>query len=313
MTRKDPDLKLFINDFLEYLEIERGASPLTIRNYRHYLSRFLTWLQEENPKMKLAKLDLEVIKHYRLFLVRLKTPLGKNLKKVTQNYHLIVLRSFLKWLERNDYESLAPEKIELPKTTSRSLKVLNEVQVERLLSQPVISKKTGLRDKVILEILFSTGLRVAELVSLNRRQIDIKRREFSVLGKGGQRRVVFLSKKAIYWLEKYLKEREDDWQPIFIRYTGEVDQANKGEAMRLTSRSVQRLVKKYSQKANLSVEVTPHVLRHSYATDLLQAGADIRSVQEMLGHKNIATTQIYTHVTNPQLKKIHEQYHRKNK
>lgn len=313
MTRKNPDLKPLIEDFLEYLEIEKGSSPLTTRNYRHYLSRFLTWLQEEKPGMKLANLNLEIIKKYRLFLARLRGPSGKELKKITQSYYLIALRSFLKWLARNDYKSLAPEKIELPKTSSRSLKFLNEGQVERLLSQPIPSKKTGLRDKAILEVLFSTGLRVAELVSLNRAQVDIKRGEFSVLGKGGHRRVVFLSKNAVYWLQKYLQGREDDWQPIFIRYTGKIEAANRGEAMRLTVRSVQRLVRKYARRANLSVEVTPHVLRHSYATDLLQAGADIRSVQEMLGHKNIATTQIYTHVTNPQLKKIHERYHRKNR
>lgn len=313
MTRKNPDLKLLIEDFLEYLEIEKGCSPLTIRNYRHYLTRFLIWLQETKPKLKPKDYNLEIIRKYRLFLARFKDPTRRGLKKITQSYHLIALRSFLKWLARNDYQSLSAEKIELPKTTSRSLKFLKEEQVERLLSQPVISKVTGLRDKAILEVLFSTGLRVAELVRLNHAQLDLKRREFSVLGKGGQHRVVFLSKKAVYWLKKYLAQREDDWQPLFIRYTGKTEQANQGEAMRLTARSVQRLVRKYARKANLSVEVTPHVLRHSYATDLLQAGADIRSVQEMLGHKNIATTQIYTHVTNPQLKKIHERYHRKNR
>lgn len=313
MTRKNPDLKLLIEDFLEYLEIEKGCSPLTIRNYRHYLTRFLIWLQETKPKLKPKDFDLEIIRKYRLFLSRFKDLTRRGLKKITQSYHLIALRSFLKWLARNDYQSLAAEKIELPKTTSRSLKFLKEEQVERLLSQPVISKITGLRDKAILEVLFSTGLRVAELVNLNRAQVDLKRREFSVLGKGGQRRVVFLSKKAVDWLKKYLVQREDDWQPLFIRYVGKTEQANQGEAMRLTARSVQRLVRKYARRANLSVEVTPHVLRHSYATDLLQAGADIRSVQEMLGHKNIATTQIYTHVTNPQLKKIHEKYHRRRK
>lgn len=311
MIKEASELKPVVEDFLESLEIEKGCSTLTIRNYRHYLNRFLNWLQEEKPKTKLKDLNLLLIKKYRLFLARIKDPQDKGLKKVTQSYHLIALRSFLKWLAKNDYESLAAEKIDLPKTTSRSLKFLNENQVERLLSQPVISKLNGLRDKAMLEVLFSTGLRVKELINLNRSQVDLKKREFSVLGKGGRRRVVFLSKKAVYWLRKYLASREDKWQPLFIRYTGQVNEENKGEAMRLTTRTVQRMVRRYARKANLPIEVSPHVLRHSYATDLLQAGADIRSVQEMLGHKNIATTQIYTHVTNPQLRKIHEKYHRK--
>lgn len=312
MLKESSNLKLLIEGFLEYLEIERNCSPLTVRNYRHYLTRFILWFQEEDAKPSLKRLNLDLIKRYRLYLARLKDQSGWELKKITQSYHLIGLRSFLKWLSRNDYQSLAPEKIELPRTmVGHSLKFLSKEKVERLLSQPQVSKITGLRDKAMMEVLFSTGLRVKELVNLNRDQVDLVKREFSVIGKGGRRRVVFLSKKSVYWLENYLLQRKEDWQPLFIRFTGRVENNNRGEAMRLTTRSVQRLVKRYAQKANLGIEVTPHVLRHSYATDLLQAGADIRSVQEMLGHKNIATTQIYTHVTNPQLKKIHDKFHRR--
>lgn len=307
------ELDRLIEEYLESLEIERNCSPLTIRNYRHYLGHFCLWFKERNPKAKASLINLENIKKYRVFLARFTTPNGAPLARSTQSYYVIALRSFLRWLIRHDYKTLAPEKIELPKVESRSLKFLNAEQIEQLLAQPQISKTQGLRDKAILEILFSTGLRVAELVSLNRDRINLKRREFGVVGKGGRARVVFLSSRAAKWLKKYLNSRKDNWQPLFIRFAGKTDETGKGEKMRLTVRSIQRIVEKYVKKARLPVKATPHALRHSFATDLLIAGADIRSVQEMLGHKNIATTQIYTHITNKQLRTVHEAFHGKGK
>jgi len=295
-----------IEEFLESLEIERQSSPLTIRNYRHYLRRFSEWLKENFPQAKPSSLNLSIIKKYRVFLARFIGKNGRSLAPVTQSYHVIALRAFLRWLIKNDYRTLAPEKLDLPKTESRSIKFLTTEQVERLLAQPQISKPQGLRDKAILEVLFSTGLRVSELVKLDRDQIDLKRREFGVIGKGGRARVVFLSHRAVKWLKRYLASREDSFRPLFIRYAG------RGER-RLTARSIQRIVKKYARKAKLPVAVTPHVMRHSFATDLLMAGADLRSVQEMLGHKNIATTQIYTHITNRQLRDVHEAFHGKGR
>ena len=293
-----------IEEFLEHLEIERHVSGLTVRNYRHYLLRFSNWLKKNSPKSKPGTINLGDIKKYRVYLARYIAPNGKNLALVTQAYHVIGLRAFLKWLIKNDYKTLAPEKIELPRSKTHSVKFLNGDQVRRLLSQPLPSSKTGLRDKAILEVLFSTGLRVSELVKLNRDQVDLKRREFGVVGKGGRSRVVFLSASAVRWLEKYLEKREDDDPALFIRYSGRGD-------LRLTARSVQRIIRRYAKKAKLPVEVTPHVLRHSFATDLLMAGADLRSVQEMLGHKNVATTQIYTHITNRQLRNVHQAFHGK--
>lgn len=300
-------------EFLEYLEIDRGCSSLTIRNYRHYLGRFSLWLKNNFPKADLGSINLEIIKKYRLFLARFTAPDGTPLSRSTQAYHMIALRSFFKWLIKNDYKVISPEKIDLPKSESRSLKFLTTEQVERLLAQPRISHPRGLRDRAILETLFSTGLRVSELVKLNRDQIDLKRREFGVVGKGGRFRVVFLSKSAAKWLGRYLASRNDRWAPLFIRLPGKKAEVTDGEKMRLSVRSIQRIVKKYVRKAKIPVDATVHTLRHSFATDLLMAGADIRSVQEMLGHKNIATTQIYTHITNKHLREIHEAFHGKGK
>lgn len=303
-----------IKHFLEYLEVERNLSPLTIRNYKHYLFRFASWLGAKKETDKsVKKITPQTVRGYRLFLSRFKNDDGRRLKKVTQSYHVIALRSFLKWLIKNNYKVLSPEKIDLPKTSSRSIKFLDKDQVYRLLNQPNLSSEIGLRDKAILELLFSTGLRVSELSSLNRDQVSLKRGEFGVVGKGGRARVVFLSDRAIDWLSRYLKTRDDGYSPLFIRYSGRVDSKKQGEAMRLTTRSVQRIVKRYVKKARLPIEATTHTLRHSFATDLLTSGADLRSVQEMLGHKNIATTQIYTHVTNRQLRKVHQKFHSGNK
>lgn len=311
--KKDIWQKL-IDEYLEDLQVSRHCSPLTIRNYQHYLNRFYQWLKANFPQVKPEDLNLDIIKKYRIFLARFIGLDGASLSRSTQAYHVIALRSFLRWLIKNDYRTLAPEKIELPRAESRSLKFLTTEQVERLLAQPIVSTPQGLRDKAILEVLFSTGLRVSELVKLNKDQIDLKRREFGVVGKGGRSRVVFLSQRAAKWLGKYLALRNDPWRPLFIRFAGRkpqkiINTSLKGEEMRLSVRSVQRIVEKYVKKAKLPIKITPHGLRHSFATDLLMAGADLRSVQEMLGHKNIATTQIYTHVTNRQLKQIHEAFH----
>jgi site-specific recombinase XerD len=336
-----------INEFLEYLEIERNVSKLTIRNYRHYLERLLGFLAttdlavspaesekrskkssvtsqitnfslngvapEQIQRVQLSQITAESLRQFRLFLSRYTDDHGLTLKRATQNYHLIAVRSFLKYLMKRDKPVISPEKIDLPKAESRSIKFLEREQVERLLSMPEISAAEGLRDKAILEVLFSTGLRVSELTGLNRDQINFERREFGVIGKGRRARVVFLSPKAADWLQRYLDTRTDSHPPLFIRYSGKTpDPTDKlGETYRLTPRSVQRLVEKYVRKARLPVKITPHGLRHSFATDLLAGGADLRAIQEMLGHKNVSTTQIYTHITNPQLRNIHETFHRK--
>jgi len=302
-----------IEEFLEHLEIEKNCSPLTIRNYKHYLTRFSNWLKANSSKSDPASINLEIIKKYRVFLSRFTAKNGSPLSRVTQSYHVIALRAFLRYLIKNDYRTIAPEKIELPKSESHSLKFLTTEQMERLLGQPEISKPQGLRDKAILETLFSTGLRVSELVSLNRDKIDLNRREFGVIGKGGRARVVFLSKSAAEWIGKYLASRPDKWEPLFIRIIKNPEIIEDGKKLRLTVRSIQRIVKKYVRQAKIPIDISPHGIRHSFATDLLMAGADIRSVQELLGHKNIATTQIYTHVTNRQLRDVHEAFHGKGK
>ena len=307
------EIDRLVEEFLEYLAIEKNSSPLTIRNYKHYLNRFSEWLKKNQSKPTPGSLDMDIIKKYRVYLSRFIALKGTPLSRVTQGYHVIALRAFLRWLIRNDYKTLSPDKVDLPKGESRSLKFLNTEQMERLLSQPQISKPRGLRDKAILEVLFSTGLRVSELVKLNRDQIDFNRREFGVIGKGGHARVVFLSKKAAEWLKKYLESRLDSWEPLFVRYIEKPDVIEDGKKMRLNVRTIQRIVKKYVKKAKIPVDASVHTIRHSFATDLLMAGADIRSVQELLGHKNISTTQIYTHVTNRKLRDIHETFHGKGK
>lgn len=305
-------LPQMIEQFLEYLEVEKNSSPLTIRNYRHYLMRFATWLEKQKAVSGLEDITLENVRQYRVFLSRLETH-GASLSRKTQAYHIIALRAFLKWLIKHDYKVLSPEKLDLPKAEARSPNFLSGEQVERLLNAPSLSTPQGKRDKALLELLFSTGLRVSELVSIDRDKLDLGTREFGIIGKGRRPRVVFVSRRAAEWIGQYLADRDDNYKPLFIRLAGRRDAAVSDEAMRLTPRSVQRLIKKYARKIKLPVEVTPHVMRHSFATDLLMAGADIRSVQEMLGHKNIQTTQIYTHVTNRQLKEVHEAFHRGNK
>jgi len=301
-----------VDGFLEYLEVERGSSPLTIRNYKHYLGRLVNWLSQEGIRMKLIDINPEVIRQFRVYLSRLPGSRGQGtMSRKTQGYHVIALRSFLRFLIRNDYKVMSPDKIDLPKIAERQVKFLTGEQVDRLLNAPSLSKINGKRDKAILEVLFSTGLRVSELVGLDRDKVDLERREFGVVGKGGKARIVFLSKRAADWIDKYLQARKDRFKPLFISHKGKVEVTTSDEKPRLSARSVQRMIKKYVKKIKLPVDATPHVLRHSFATDLLMAGADIRSVQEMLGHKNIQTTQVYTHVTHKHLRDIHAAFHGK--
>lgn len=295
----------YIQDFLDYCEIEKGHSRLTIRNYKHYLRRFWNWAKN-NGILSPTDITQEKIKQYRLFLNRFQDRFNKSLSRQTQNYHTIALRAFLKYLAKNDIKTLSAEKIELADTPDREIHFLSDDELERIFNQPNIGKNKGLRDRTILEVLFSTGLRVSELVSLNREQIDINKGEFNVLGKGGKSRLVFLSDRAKEWLKKYLQSRTDSEKPVFANKTG-----NKLEekVSRLTARTIQRVLRQYAKAAGIIKKVTPHILRHSFATDLLSSGADLRSVQTMLGHSSITTTQIYTHVTNQQLKEVHKAFH----
>ncbi len=299
-----------INDFLDYLEIEKNRSPRTRANYDFYLRRFIEFAGDISP----SGITGEKIRAYRLHLNRLADHKGELLKKNTQNYHLIALRSFLKYLAKRDIESLAPEKIELGKMPERQVAFLESDDLERLLNAPLAQNaqrptpnadKVTIRDKAILELLFSTGLRVSELCSLKRGDVNLKRDEFTVRGKGSKLRVVFLSDDAKKWLIKYLEARGDVAPYLFVRH----DRASNGDPGALTARSVQRLVDHYSRAAGITSNITPHTMRHSYATDLLRNGADIRSVQSMLGHSSITTTQIYTHVTNEQLREVHKAFH----
>ncbi|MFA6436109.1 MAG: tyrosine-type recombinase/integrase, partial [Candidatus Gracilibacteria bacterium] len=290
-------LSQFITRFLEHAEIGKQQSVKTIENYHHYLTRFLTWAGDIEPD----KITLDLVHRYRLYLNRFKDTRGRTLSLKTQNYHLIALRAFLKYLVKNDILTLAPEKIELGKTPKRTVEFLTREEVERLLLAVPLDTKTGLRDRTILETLFSTGLRVSELANLNRNQVDLKRKEFMVRGKGKKPRIVFLSERCAEWLDRYLKSREDNWNPLFInmRRHRAGDGLEIGEKFRLTTVSIENIVRRTTVFAGIIKKVTPHTLRHSFATHLLTRGADLRSVQEMLGHSSITTTQIYTHLTNP--------------
>jgi site-specific recombinase XerD len=293
-------------DFLEYLEIEQNRSQKTIQNYDHYLTRILDFGGDD---MKIGDVSPEFVRKWRLWLNRLGTNVSDELGKTTQNYHLIALRSFLKYCAKRDIPALAAEKIELARTQRKQVTFLNEEELGRLFEQPDLSKLNGMRDRAILELLFSSGLRVSELVNLDRGHINLKRREFMVRGKGQKDRPIFISPAAAEWVQYYIQKRDDNAEPLFVRYSGRKSTDTSGNYQRLTARSVQRLVAQYALLAGITKHVSPHTLRHSFATDLLMNGADLRSVQAMLGHSNIATTQIYTHVTDPHLRSIHERFH----
>ncbi|MGB4966704.1 MAG: site-specific tyrosine recombinase/integron integrase [Candidatus Saccharimonadales bacterium] len=294
-------------DFLEYLEIEQNRSQKTIANYDHYLTR----LADYGGDIAVADIDQELVRKWRLWLNRLGTNTTDELKKTTLNYHLIALRSFLKFCNKRGMDCMAPDKIELGRTKRPQVTFLNEDELARLFEQPDITTEAGLRDRAILELLFSSGLRVSELVGLDREHINLKRREFMVRGKGQKDRPIFISSEAAEWIRKYLDRRADTTKPLFMRYGGRKAVDRTGNYHRLTARSIQRLVAHYALLAGITKQVSPHTLRHSFATNLLMNGADLRSVQAMLGHSNISTTQIYTHVTDPHLKAVHEKFHHK--
>jgi site-specific recombinase XerD len=294
-------------DFLEYLEIEQNRSQKTIQNYDHYLTRLVDFAGD----IKVTDIDAEMIRKWRLWLNRLGTNTSDELGKTTQNYHLIALRSFLKFCAKRDIPALSADKVELARTKRKQVTFLNEEELARMFKVPDVGSITGLRDRAILELLFSSGLRVSELVGLDRDHINLKRREFMVRGKGQKDRPIFISEDAAMWVQRYLDKRQDTTRPLFARYSGTKQVDRSGNFHRLTARSVQRIVAKCALMAGITKHVSPHTLRHSFATDLLMNGADLRSVQAMLGHSNIATTQIYTHVTDPHLKNVHEKFHRK--
>ena len=290
--------------FLEYIEIEKGRAALTSRNYDHYLSVFLERTRVKKP----ADITEPIVREFRLWLNR-QPGVSGDMKKKTQNYYLIALRAFLKYLRKIGVASLQPEKIELAKVGARDLDLITADELNRLMKVPAGDSLAELRDRAMLELLFSTGLRVSELCSLNA-DIDLSRDEFSIRGKGDKVRVVFLSPSAKRAVAEYLKKRTDMGEALFIGY-GKV--GKKKEAMRLTPRSVERIVKKHAIQAGITRKVTPHVIRHSFATDLLEGGADLRSVQALLGHANIGTTQVYTHVTDKHLREIHRAFHGKRR
>jgi len=307
-TKTLADLK---NDFLEYLEIERNRAPKTLNNYNRYLDRFVHWLNDFLKKEESSVEDLteDCIRKYRIFLNRVAKDSESGLKKITQDYHIIALRGFLKFIAKTGLVVPTPERIELGKTERKEIEFLEREEVERLLASPKGTNLDSLRDRAILEILFSSGLRVSELAALNRENFSLENNEFTVTGKGNKRRVVFLSEAAQKSLYMYLKKRTDTDEALLIRHHKTKDDSS----LRLSVRTVQRIVKKHSVKAGITKSIHPHTLRHSFATDLLRNGADIRSVQALLGHSSISTTQIYTHVTDKHLKEIHEEFHRKQK
>ncbi len=305
-----------ILDYLEYCEIEKNLSQNTIRMYHFYLTDFSQWSRDYLKKdvFTLADIDDDLVKKYRIYLNRrMSSKSNQEYKRSTQKTFLVALRAFLRYLVvEKGLEILSPEKIILGKSEDRIPKFLNTGQMKKLFEVQNLDKKSGVRDKAIIETLYSTGLRVSELVALNRDEVNFDTGEFTVLGKGRKARTVYLSPEAIKWLKRYLGTRADPFIPLFIRYSGKKMQENDfdGESLRITPRSIQRLIKKYVKRSGISIDATPHTLRHTYATGLLSEGADLREVQELLGHSNVSTTQIYTHVTNRQLKDIHKKYHK---
>ena len=300
-----------IQQFLEHCEIDKNQSQKTLISYEHHLKRFLEFVGE----IELSKIDLNLIKRYRLFLNRFEFRPNEFLDVKTQAHHMIALRAFLKYCAKQDWETLAAEKIELPKTEQRTVEYLSRDELERLFAAVDTEKINGLRNRAIMELLYSTGLRISELVSLNRDQVNLERGEFQVRGKGKNMRIVFLSDRVKEWVSRYLVARDDNFDPLFLshrrsRQKTDEDLDVKGAHRRLTAYTIEDMVRNSACRAGLVKKATPHTLRHSFATELLINGADIRSVQEMLGHSSITTTQIYTHITNKKLREIHEKFHR---
>lgn len=296
-----------LTDFLEHLEVEGGRSPKTIANYQLYLERFIDFAGD----ITVDKITSEVIRRYRLWLNRYKNETtNEELSLITQSYHLIALRGFLTYLSRRDITSLAADKIILPKTARKQVTFLQYDEVVRMINQIPTDTEAGLRDRAIVELLFSSGLRVSELVNLNRDHINLSRREFMVRGKGQKDRPVFISKSAAEHVSSYLDVRTDSLPALFLSYSRRNAAPNlSGDYRRLSTRSIQRMISQYARLAGITKHVSPHTMRHSFATDLLMNGADLRSVQSLLGHSNISTTQVYTHVTDQHLKDIHERFH----
>ena len=311
------DLYSLINDFLEHLEIEAGRSKKTVENYRLYLERFATIVEEIVKKDEVRPSDItrEVLRQYRLKLNRYGSEMGgDDLKAITQAYHLIALRGFLKYLARREIRSLDPSLVDLPKVTRKQVTFLHYDEVEDMLAQIDISTESGLRDRAIIELLYSGGLRVSELVGLNRDSINLERREFMVRGKGSKDRPIFISKSAADKVRDYLDARTDSLPALFLNNSKNLQAVDtSGNYRRITARSVERIVERYARLAGITKHVSPHTLRHSFATDLLMNGADLRSVQSMLGHADISTTQIYTHVTDAHLREVHEKFHSETK
>lgn len=312
MQNSNKSIPRHLNDFLDWLDIEKGLSNKSQENYSRFLNKFIEWLNDNNlSDLKPHELSPSHIWEYRVFLARktISPQSKKPLKKTTQNYYLIALRSLLNYFAERDIISLPAEKIKLAKEKKdKDISFLDLEQLKKLLEAPNTNKENGLRDKAILEVLFSTGLRISELTSLDYEQIRIRPKtkdlEITIFGKGGHPRTVYFSERAVFWLDKYLRARKDKEKALFVNY-----RKRKDAPKRLTVRSVERIVKKYTLLSGLPANTTPHTLRHSFATDLLTQGADLRIIQELLGHRNIATTQIYTHITNKRLRDVHRKYH----
>lgn len=312
------DISDLISDFLESLEIEKGRSTKTTENYGLYLARFLDLIAQDFPEgatIKPADLTPEILRKFRLRLNRFEDNQNhERLSALTQSYHLIALRGFLKYLAKRGIKSLDPSLVDLPRAAKKQVTFLHFDEVSRLLSEISTDTETGLRDRAIIELLFSGGLRVSELCNLNRDSINLARREFMVRGKGKKDRPIFIDQTTAEHIEEYLNARTDTLPALFLNNSSNQNIPDtSGDFRRLSPRSIERIIGKYTRQAGITKHVTPHTLRHSFATDLLMNGADIRSVQSLLGHANIATTQIYTHITDPHLKEVHEKFHTETK
>ena len=308
------DISELVANFLESLEIEKGRSTKTVENYGLYLARFIDLITEDFEGQEMIKpsdITPEVLRRFRLKLNRFSDNQNKErLSALTQSYHLIALRGFFKYLAKRGIKSLDPSLIDLPRAAKKQVTFLHFDEIERLLAEIPLDTESGLRDRAIIELLFSGGLRVSELCSLNRDSINLERREFMVRGKGKKDRPIFIDKSTAECIEDYLNMRTDTLPALFLNNSANQQiPSTSGDFRRLTPRSIERIVQKYTRLAGIAKHVTPHTMRHSFATDLLMNGADIRSVQSLLGHANISTTQIYTHITDPHLKEVHEKFH----